>query len=49
MLAAILAWTALAVTPPIDRVRSTHWINTQPLLPQDLRGHVVVLDFWTYG
>src|SRR5215468_6026074 len=25
------------------------WINSQPLTPADLRGKVVVYDFWTYS
>ena len=24
------------------------WLNSQPLTPNDLRGHVVVIQFWTY-
>jgi thiol-disulfide isomerase/thioredoxin len=24
------------------------WLNSQPLTPSDLRGHVVVVQFWTY-
>jgi thiol-disulfide isomerase/thioredoxin len=26
---------------------ATGWLNTEPLQPADLRGHVVVVDFWT--
>lgn len=26
---------------------ATGWINTEPLTPGDLRGHVVLADFWT--
>jgi hypothetical protein len=25
------------------------WINSRPLSLADLRGKLVVLDFWTYG
>ena len=25
------------------------WINSQPLTLDDLRGKLVLLDFWTYG
>jgi cytochrome c biogenesis protein CcdA/thiol-disulfide isomerase/thioredoxin len=28
---------------------ATAWINSPPLSPQDLRGKVVVIDFWTYS
>jgi thiol-disulfide isomerase/thioredoxin len=28
--------------------RATAWLNTPPLTPADLRGHVVAVDFWTY-
>ena len=27
---------------------ATRWLNSEPLTPQDLRGHVVLVDFWTY-
>src|SRR5205823_14940232 len=27
---------------------ATGWLNSQPLTPADLRGKVVVIDFWTY-
>jgi Thioredoxin like C-terminal domain/AhpC/TSA family len=27
---------------------ATAWINSQPLQPKDLHGHVVVVQFWTY-
>jgi hypothetical protein len=26
---------------------ATEWLNTEPLGPADLRGHVVLVDFWT--
>jgi hypothetical protein len=25
------------------------WFNSRPLLLADLRGKLVILDFWTYG
>ena len=27
---------------------ATAWLNSEPLTPDDLRGHVVAYDFWTY-
>lgn len=27
----------------------TLWLNSKPLLPQDLKGKVVLVDFWTFG
>jgi hypothetical protein len=27
---------------------ATEWLNSQPLTPTDLRGKVVLVDFWTY-
>ena len=32
--------------PPLDR--ATGWLNSVPLGPADLRGHVVVVNFWTF-
>lgn len=28
---------------------SLEWINSRPLTLDDLRGKLVLLDFWTYG
>ena len=28
---------------------SDTWLNTKPLAPSDLRGHVVLVEFFTYG
>src|SRR5215213_5024787 len=27
---------------------ATGWLNTPPLTTEELRGHVVVVDFWTF-
>ncbi len=32
--------------PPLS---SNLWLNSQPLKPEDLRGKVVVVDFWTFA
>jgi thiol-disulfide isomerase/thioredoxin len=31
--------------PPLDG--AAEWLNSQPLAPAELRGHVVLVDFWT--
>jgi thiol-disulfide isomerase/thioredoxin len=31
--------------PSLDA--ATEWLNTEPLSPDELRGHVVLVDFWT--
>jgi cytochrome c biogenesis protein CcdA/thiol-disulfide isomerase/thioredoxin len=33
--------------PPLDG--ATEWLNSAPLTADGLRGHVVVIDFWTYS
>jgi len=33
-------------SPPVD---ATGWLNTAPLTAEDLRGKVVLYDFWTYA
>src|ERR1044072_455186 len=32
--------------PPIEH--ATAWLNSSPLTPADLRGKVVLVNFWTY-
>jgi len=36
-------------TPAPEFVGLTNWINSQPLTISGLRGHVVLVDFWTYS
>jgi len=35
------------VMPPLDGV--TQWLNSEPLARENLRGKVVLVDFWTYS
>ena len=35
--------------PEFNHQNKQDWINSKPLLTKDLRGKVVLLDFWTYG
>lgn len=35
------------IAPPLDG--ATQWLNSKPLDGQDLRGKVVLVDFWTYS
>ena len=34
--------------PLLSLLRARPWLNTQPLQPEDLRGKVVLVNFWTY-
>ena len=35
--------------PAAPEVESPVWINSEPLRLADLRGKVVLVEFWTYG
>src|SRR5690349_7294931 len=43
---------ALGLLPTEGRIPSlegaTGWLNTEPLTAEELRGRVVLVDFWTY-
>jgi hypothetical protein len=34
---------------PAPELADTTWINSAPLKLKELRGRVVLLEFWTYG
>lgn len=34
---------------PAPELSNQVWINSQPLRLADLRGKVILLEFWTYG
>ena len=34
---------------PAPAIAGQTWINSPPLTLQDLRGRVVLVEFWTYG
>ena len=44
-----VAATAGQAEPAPDFVGISNWFNSQPLKLADLRGKVVLVDFWTYG
>jgi thiol-disulfide isomerase/thioredoxin len=35
--------------PLVSLLGASQWLNTQPLQPSDLRGKVVLVNFWTYS
>jgi cytochrome c biogenesis protein CcdA/thiol-disulfide isomerase/thioredoxin len=35
--------------PPIEKLGIGPWFNSSPLTTAELKGHVVVIDFWTYS
>ena len=48
--ASALAEPRAAAGPPLDLPKGLDWLNVPgPLTAGDLRGRVVILDFWTYG
>ena len=34
---------------PVPELTNEVWINSEPLRLEDLRGQVVIVEFWTYG
>ncbi len=39
----------LVTGPPAPDIVSSVWLNSPPLSTQDLRGKVVIVEFWTHG
>jgi hypothetical protein len=37
------------VGQPAPEINGERWINSAPLTIADLRGRVVLVEFWTYG
>ena len=46
---ATAARPALPEGPRAPDLTSPTWLNSNPLGPADLRGKVVLVDFWTFG
>ncbi len=40
---------SFASTVPAPEIISSTWINSKPLKMEDLRGKVVMVEFWTFG
>ncbi len=40
---------AASIGQPAPELTNTVWINSTPLQLADLRGKVILLEFWTYG
>jgi thiol-disulfide isomerase/thioredoxin len=50
LVAMVTATPAAAAADPLASLFGTRqWLNTQPLHPEDLRGKVVLVNFWTYS
>jgi len=39
----------LPIEGELPAARATQWLNSQPLTAADLRGKVILIDFWTYS
>ena len=40
---------AVPIGKPAPEFSGSSWINSNPLKPEDLKGRVVMVEFWTYG
>lgn len=41
--------TSAPRTPLAPEIAGDTWLNSAPLASEDLRGKVVVIEFWTFG
>ena len=41
--------TQTPTSPVAPDIVSANWLNSQPLTSADLRGRVVLVEFWTFG
>ena len=44
-----VAGQTVRVGAPAPELATGHWINSEPLSLRQLRGKVVLVEFWTYG
>ena len=49
LIAALRHEPVLETSPRDSLFGARQWLNTQPLHPEDVRGKVVVVNFWTYS
>ncbi|HEY7220337.1 MAG TPA: hypothetical protein VH985_18285 [Candidatus Binatia bacterium] len=40
---------AISTGTPAPEIAAENWLNSKPLTIGDLRGRVVLVEFWTYG
>lgn len=41
--------TPVPAGPQAPAINNTVWLNAEPLTQDQLNGHVVLIDFWTFG
>jgi hypothetical protein len=44
-----IAAGTLSIGDTAPKISGSEWINSPPLSAKDLNGHVVLVEFWTYG
>ncbi len=54
LIVATLSWwpansAAIGVGKPAPDIAGERWINSQPMTIDDLKGRVVMVEFWTFG